>query len=86
MLRFHGTNVGAPMVYYDDMIGMSRADDSSNSKPMLWKELEPYDVEAALAELGLEGSEPRCVFDDDEAALCVPPHQGRVFAVPAGGD
>jgi cyclomaltodextrinase len=36
------TYVGAPLVYYGDEAGMWGADDPSNRKPMLWKELEPY--------------------------------------------
>ena len=37
------TYVGAPMVYYGDEVGMWGADDPTCRKPMLWKELEPYD-------------------------------------------
>ena len=37
------TYVGAPMVYYGDEAGMWGADDPTNRKPMLWKDLEPYD-------------------------------------------
>jgi cyclomaltodextrinase len=37
------TYVGAPMVYYGDEVGMWGADDPTNRKPMLWKDLEPYD-------------------------------------------
>ena len=40
------THPGAPMVYYGDEVGMYGADDPTNRKPMLWKDLEPY----ALAE------------------------------------
>ncbi len=35
--------VGAPMVYYGDEAGMWGADDPSNRRPMLWKDLEPFD-------------------------------------------
>ncbi|MSR44685.1 MAG: DUF3459 domain-containing protein [Phycisphaerales bacterium] len=35
--------VGAPMIYYGDEVGMWGADDPTNRKPMLWKDLEPYD-------------------------------------------
>jgi glycosidase len=35
--------VGAPMVYYGDEVGMWGADDPTNRRPMLWKDLEPYD-------------------------------------------
>ena len=38
------TYVGAPMVYYGDEVGMWGADDPTCRKPMLWKDLEPYDV------------------------------------------
>lgn len=43
LLLFQATYVGAPMVYYGDEVGMWGADDPSNRKPMLWRELEPYD-------------------------------------------
>lgn len=36
------TYVGTPLVYYGDEVGMWGADDPSNRKPMLWKDLEPY--------------------------------------------
>jgi len=36
------TYVGAPLVYYGDEAGMWGADDPTNRKPMLWKDLEPY--------------------------------------------
>lgn len=38
---------GAPMIWYGDEAGMWGADDPFNRKPMLWKELEPYDEEGA---------------------------------------
>ena len=38
------TYVGAPMVYYGDEAGMWGSDDPNNRKPMLWKDLEPYDA------------------------------------------
>jgi cyclomaltodextrinase len=37
------TYVGAPMVYYGDEVGMWGADDPTCRKPMLWKDLEPYE-------------------------------------------
>ncbi len=37
------TYVGAPMIYYGDEVGMWGSDDPNNRKPMLWKDLEPYD-------------------------------------------
>jgi len=37
------TYVGAPMIYYGDEAGMWGAGDPGNRKPMLWKDLEPYE-------------------------------------------
>lgn len=37
------TYVGAPMIYYGDEVGMWGADDPTCRKPMLWKDLEPYE-------------------------------------------
>ena len=37
------TSVGAPMIYYGDEVGVWGSDDPNNRKPMLWKELEPYE-------------------------------------------
>ena len=37
------TYVGAPMVFYGDEVGMWGADDPTCRKPMLWKDLEPYE-------------------------------------------
>jgi cyclomaltodextrinase len=37
------TYVGAPMIYYGDEAGMWGADDPTCRKPMLWKDLEPYE-------------------------------------------
>lgn len=37
------TSEGAPMIYYGDEVGMWGAGDPGNRKPMLWKDLEPYD-------------------------------------------
>ncbi|MCX7716774.1 MAG: alpha amylase N-terminal ig-like domain-containing protein [Endomicrobia bacterium] len=34
---------GAPCIWYGDEVGIWGADDPFNRKPMLWKELEPYD-------------------------------------------
>ncbi|MCG3125449.1 MAG: hypothetical protein CHACPFDD_00272 [Phycisphaerae bacterium] len=36
------TYVGAPMIYYGDEVGMWGADDPTNRKPMLWRDLEPF--------------------------------------------
>ena len=38
------TYVGAPMIYYGDEVGMWGSDDPNNRKPMLWRDLEPYEV------------------------------------------
>ncbi len=38
------TYVGAPMVYYGDEVGMWGADDPTCRKPMLWKDLQPYEL------------------------------------------
>ncbi len=38
------TYVGAPMVYYGDEAGMWGSDDPNNRKPMLWKDMEPYEA------------------------------------------
>ncbi len=43
MVVFQMTYVGAPMIYYGNEVGMFGADDPSNRKPMLWKDLEPYE-------------------------------------------
>jgi len=40
---FKMTYIGAPMVYYGDEAGMWGSDDPNNRKPMLWKDLEPYE-------------------------------------------
>lgn len=37
------TFVGAPMIWYGDEVGMFGADDPHCRKPMVWKDLEPYD-------------------------------------------
>ena len=37
------TYIGSPMVYYGDEAGMWGSDDPNNRKPMLWKDLEPYE-------------------------------------------
>ncbi len=40
---FQFTYIGSPMIYYGDEVGMWGADDPNNRKPMLWKDLMPYD-------------------------------------------
>jgi cyclomaltodextrinase / maltogenic alpha-amylase / neopullulanase len=42
IVLFQMTFVGAPMVWYGDEVGMWGAEDPSDRKPMLWKDLEPY--------------------------------------------
>ena len=37
------TYVGAPMIYYGDEVGMWGSSDPTCRKPMLWKDLEPYE-------------------------------------------
>ncbi len=37
------TYVGGPMIYYGDEAGMWGADDPNDRKPMIWKDLEPYE-------------------------------------------
>lgn len=37
------TYIGAPMIYYGDEVGMWGAADPTCRKPMLWKDLEPYE-------------------------------------------
>lgn len=47
------TYVGAPMFFYGDEVGIWGADDPTCRKPMLWKDLEPYEnpeVNRALPE------------------------------------
>jgi glycosidase len=43
MATFQMTFLGAPMIYYGDEAGMFGADDPIDRKPMLWKDLQPYD-------------------------------------------
>ena len=43
MVLLQMTYPGAPMIYYGDEAGMWGSDDPNNRKPMLWKDLEPYD-------------------------------------------
>jgi cyclomaltodextrinase len=43
MATFQMTFLGAPMIYYGTEAGMFGADDPTDRKPMLWKDLEPYD-------------------------------------------
>ncbi len=43
VVLFKMTYVGAPMIYYGDEAGMWGSDDPNNRKPMLWKDLEPYE-------------------------------------------
>jgi glycosidase len=43
MATFQMTFLGAPMIWYGDEAGMFGADDPTDRKPMLWRDLEPYD-------------------------------------------
>jgi cyclomaltodextrinase len=43
MTTFQMCFVGAPMIYYGNEVGMWGADDPTNRKPMLWKDLQPYE-------------------------------------------
>jgi len=43
MATFQMTFLGAPMVWYGDEEGMFGAGDPTDRKPMLWRDLEPYD-------------------------------------------
>jgi glycosidase len=53
MVTFQMTGLGAPMLYYGDEVGMFGADDPSCRKPMLWKDLMPYDDPDERIEPGL---------------------------------
>ncbi|MBK6427868.1 MAG: alpha-glucosidase C-terminal domain-containing protein [Blastocatellia bacterium] len=39
---FQMTYLGAPMIWYGDEVGMFGADDPTDRKPMVWRELQPY--------------------------------------------
>lgn len=43
MATFQMTFLGAPMIWYGDEAGMFGADDPIDRKPMLWKDLQPYE-------------------------------------------
>ncbi len=43
MATFQMTFLGAPMIWYGDEVGMFGAGDPTDRKPMLWRDLEPYD-------------------------------------------
>jgi glycosidase len=55
MTTFQMTFLGAPMIWYGNEVGMYGADDPTCRKPMLWKDLQPYD-------------DPREVVSDDVLA------------------
>ena len=57
------TSPGAPMIYYGDEVGMWGSDDPNNRKPMLWKDLEPYE------EPGQEVMEDHLAFYRDVISL-----------------
>lgn len=42
------TYYGIPLIYYGDEVGMFGSSDPHNRKPMIWKELLPYDKESDL--------------------------------------
>ena len=50
---FQMTYVGAPMIWYGDEAGMWGADDPTDRKPMLWKDLEPYQDSAERVDTAL---------------------------------
>jgi len=43
MATFQMTFLGAPMIWYGDEAGIFGGGDPTNRKPMLWRDLEPYD-------------------------------------------
>lgn len=43
MATFQMAFLGAPMIYYGTEAGMFGADDPTDRKPMLWKDLQPYE-------------------------------------------
>jgi len=43
MATFQMTFLGAPMIWYGDEAGMFGGGDPTDRKPMLWRDLEPYD-------------------------------------------
>jgi len=47
LIAFQFTFVGSPSIWYGDEVGMWGSDDPFNRKPMLWKELMPYDEPGA---------------------------------------
>jgi glycosidase len=55
LTTFQMTFLGAPMIWYGNEVGMYGSDDPTCRKPMLWKDLQPYD-------------DPREVVSDDVLA------------------
>ena len=47
---FRFTYLGSPHIWYGTEVGMWGSDDPFNRKPMLWKELEPYEEEGATVD------------------------------------
>jgi glycosidase len=43
VVAFQFSYVGCPMIYYGDEAGMWGPDDPGDRKPMIWKDLEPYE-------------------------------------------
>ncbi len=89
--------VGAPMVYYGDEVGMWGADDPTNRKPMLWKDLEPYEkplentVDGAHLEwykrvIALRNAHPALRGGSFETILCDDAHDVWIFERALGSE
>ena len=89
--------VGAPMVYYGDEVGMWGADDPTNRKPMLWKDLEPYEkpLENTVNEahhawykqiIALRNAHPALRSGSFETILCDDAHDVWVFERTLGNE
>ncbi len=67
------TYVGAPLIYYGDEVGMWGADDPTCRKPMLWKDLQPYEKpeENSVMEEHLDFYKRLCALRRGHAALRV---------------
>ncbi len=89
--------VGAPMVYYGDEVGMWGADDPTNRKPMLWKDLEPYEkpLENTIDEahhawykqvIALRTAHPALRSGSFETVLCDDAHDVWIFERTLGSE
>ncbi len=89
--------VGAPMIYYGDEAGMWGADDPTNRKPMLWKDLEPFEKpeenfvdEGHLAwyrrVIALRNAHPALRTGSFETVLCDDTHDVWVFLRESAGE